>query len=236
MKAIGLIGGMSWESSIEYYRIINETVREKLGGLHSAKSVMVSVDFAEIETLQHAGDWDELTARMIAAARQVEAGGGDFVVLCTNTMHKMADAMAATIDIPLLHIADATAARIKSRGIRTIGLLGTRFTMEEDFYKGRLVTKHGLNVLVPDEAERADVHRIIYDELVVGDIRPKSKARYIEIMQHLVANGAEGIILGCTEIGLLVDQDDIDVPVFDTTLIHAQVAVEYALGEYAPTL
>ena len=232
MKTIGLIGGMSWESSIEYYRIINEEVRRKLGGLHSAKSVMVSVDFAEIETLQHAGAWDALTARMIQAARQVQAGGGDFVVLCTNTMHKMADAMAAAIDIPLLHIADATAARIRARGIQTIGLLGTRFTMEEDFYKGRLVDKHGLHVLIPDEAERADVHRIIYEELVVGDIRPESKARYIEIMQRLLARGAEGVILGCTEIGLLVGQEDIDAPVFDTTLIHAQVAVEYALGEY----
>jgi aspartate racemase len=232
MKTIGLIGGMSWESSIEYYRISNETVREKLGGLHSARSVMVSVDFAEIETLQHAGAWPELTARMIDAARQVQAGGGDFVVLCTNTMHKMADDMAAAIDIPLLHIADATAARIKARGIQNIGLLGTRFTMEEDFYKGRLVAKHGLNVLIPDEAERADVHRIIYEELVVGDIRPDSKARYIEIMQHLAASGAEGVILGCTEIGLLVGQEDSAIPVFDTTLIHAQVAVEYALGEY----
>ena len=232
MKTIGLIGGMSWESSIEYYRISNETVREKLGGLHSARSVMVSVDFAEIETLQHAGAWPELTACMIDAARQVQAGGGDFVVLCTNTMHKMADDMAAAIDIPLLHIADATAARIKARGIQNIGLLGTRFTMEEDFYKGRLVAKHGLNVLIPDEAERADVHRIIYEELVVGDIRPDSKARYIEIMQHLAARGAEGVILGCTEIGLLVGQEDSAIPVFDTTLIHAQVAVEYALGEY----
>ena len=232
MKTIGLIGGMSWESSIEYYRIINETVREKMGGLHSARCVMVSVDFAEIETLQHAGRWDALTDRMVMAARQVQAGGGDFVVLCTNTMHKMAGDMQAGIDIPLLHIADATAARIKAGGIRTIGLLGTRFTMEEDFYKGRLVQKHGLTVLIPDEAERADVHRIIYDELVVGAIRPESKARYIEIMQHLAARGAEGIILGCTEIGLLVGQADSTVPVFDTTLIHAQVAVEYALGEF----
>jgi len=232
MKTIGLIGGMSWESSIEYYRIINEEIRAKLGGLHSAKSVMVSVDFAEIETLQHAGAWNELTARMIESAQQVQAGGGDFVVLCTNTMHKMADDMAAAIDIPLLHIADATAARIKARDIHTIGLLGTRFTMEEDFYKGRLVQRHGLNVLIPDEEERADVHRIIYDELVVGEIRTESKARYIEIMQNLRDRGAQGIILGCTEIGLLVGQEDIDVPVFDTTLIHAQVAVEYALGEY----
>ncbi len=232
MKTIGLIGGMSWESSIEYYRIINETVRDKLGGLHSAKSVMVSVDFAEIETLQHAGAWDELTARMIDAARQVQAGGGDFVVICTNTMHKMADDVAAAIDIPLLHIADATAARIKARGLGAIGLLGTRFTMEEDFYKGRLGNNHGLNVLIPGENERADVHRIIYDELVVGDIRPESKARYIEIMQHLAARGAQGVILGCTEIGLLVGQEDIDIPVFDTTLIHAQVAVDYALGDY----
>ena len=230
MKTIGLIGGMSWESSIEYYRIINETVRDQLGGLHSAASVMVSVDFAEIEALQHAGAWDELTQRMITAARQVQAGGADFVILCTNTMHKMADDIAAAIDIPFLHIADATAARIRDQGLETIGLLGTRFTMEEDFYKGRLESRHGLRVLIPDPEERADVHRIIYQELVVGHIRPESKARYIEIMEHLVERGAQGIILGCTEIGLLVDQDDIAVPVFDTTLIHAQVAVEYALG------
>jgi len=229
MKTIGLIGGMSWESSIEYYRIINETVRERLGGLHSAKSVMVSVDFAEIETLQHAGDWPQLTQRMIDAARQVQAGGGDFVVICTNTMHKMADDVAAAIDIPVLHIADATAARIKAQGLHTIGLLGTKFTMEEDFYKGRLVQKHGLNVLVPDAAGRDDVHRIIYDELVAGQIRPESKARYLQIMQDLAARGAQGIILGCTEIGLLVKQEDCQLPVFDTTLIHAQEAVQRAL-------
>ena len=230
MKTIGLIGGMSWESSIEYYRIINETVRERLGGLHSAKSVMVSVDFAEIETLQHAGDWPQLTQRMIDAARQVQAGGGDFVVICTNTMHKMADDVAAPIDIPVLHIADATAARIKAQGLHTIGLLGTKFTMEEDFYKGRLVQKHGLNVLVPDAVGRDDVHRIIYDELVAGQIRPESKARYLQIMQDLAARGAQGIILGCTEIGLLVKQKDCQLPVFDTTLIHAQEAVQRALA------
>jgi aspartate racemase len=229
MKTIGLIGGMSWESSIEYYRIINETIRDELGGLHSAKSIMVSVDFAEIETLQHAGDWPALTRRMIEAARQVQAGGGDFVVICTNTMHKMADDVAAAITIPILHIADATAARIKAQNINTIGLLGTRFTMEEDFYKGRLIRNHGLKVLVPDDAGRADVHRIIYDELVAGKIRAESKARYLQIMQALVARGAQGIILGCTEIGLLVNQEDCQLPVFDTTRIHAQEAVKQAL-------
>jgi aspartate racemase len=235
MKTIGLIGGMSWESSIEYYRIINETVREKLGGLHSAKSVMVSVDFAEIEVLQHRGNWDEATQLLITSARQVENAGADFILICTNTMHKMAEAIEKNISIPLLHIADATAERIKSDGWHTIGLLGTNFTMKEDFYKGRLARKYGRKVLVPDEEERAAVHKVIYDELVLGKINPASKALYEDIMAHLVSKGAQGIILGCTEIGLLVGDGDCTVPLFDTTRIHAIAAVEKALGEEPPT-
>jgi aspartate racemase len=235
MKTIGLIGGMSWESSIEYYRIINEIMREKLGGLHSAKSVMVSVDFAEIEVLQHRGNWDKATQLLITSARQVEDGGADFILICTNTMHKMAEAIEENISIPLLHIADATAERIKSDGWDTFGLLGTNFTMEEDFYKGRLEKKFGINVLVPNEKERAAVHKVIYDELVLGKINPASNALYKDIMAHLVSKGAQGIILGCTEIGLLVGNEDCTVPLFDTTRIHAIAAVEMSLEEGLPT-
>ncbi len=229
MKTIGLIGGMSWESSIEYYRIINETVRDKLGGLHSAKSIMVSVDFAEIEALQHEGRWDETARMLIAAAQNVERGGGDFVVLCTNTMHKVAEEVQEHIHIPLLHIADATAERVKSEGLKKVGLLGTKFTMEEAFYKDRLAEEHGLEVVIPAEPEREVVHRVIYDELCLGEIKAASKAAYIRIMDRLIEEGAEGIILGCTEISLLVGQEDSAVPLFDTTEIHAQAAVEYAL-------
>ena len=229
MKTIGLIGGMSWESSIEYYRIINETVRDKLGGFHSARSIMYSVDFAEIETLQQQGRWEEATELMITAARRVEDGGADFVIICTNTMHKMADDVQKQINIPLLHIADATAERIKAQGLGRIGLLGTKFTMEEDFYRGRLVEKHGLDVIIPDEQGREIVHRVIYDELCLGETKPSSKAQYVSIMENLVGDGAEGIILGCTEISLLVGQEDSPVPLFDTTRIHAVAAVEFAL-------
>jgi aspartate racemase len=229
MKTIGMIGGMSWESSIEYYRIVNETVKRKLGGLHSAKSVMYSVDFAEIEMLQHAGRWEEATQAMIAAARHVEAGGADFVVICTNTMHKMADDVEQAIRIPLLHIADATAEAIKVQGLSKIGLLGTKFTMEEDFYRGRLVEKHGLEVLIPDAEDREIVHRVIYDELVLGKIKSESRNQYRRIIGNLITAGAQGIILGCTEIGLLVKNEDSSVPLFDTTYIHAVSAVEYAL-------
>lgn len=232
MKTIGLLGGMSWESSIEYYRIINEVVRDKLGGLHSAKSVMYSVNFAEIEALQHEGKWEEATQLMIDAAQHVENGGADFLVICTNTMHRMADEVQEGIGIPLLHIADAAAVKIKAGGLRKIGLLGTRFTMEEGFYKGRLIDRHGLDVLVPSDEGREIVHKVIYDELVMGKIEPKSKAQYIQIIEELVFEGAQGIILGCTEIGLLVGAKDVTVPVFDTTLIHATAAVEVALGEY----
>jgi aspartate racemase len=229
VKTIGLIGGMSWESSIEYYRIINETVKTKLGGLHSAKSIMVSVDFAEVETLQHQGRWHEAAQVLIGAAKNLENGGADFIILCTNTMHKVAGDIQAHTHIPLLHIADATAERVKGSGISKIGLLGTRFTMEEDFYKGRLTQMYGLEVIIPNAQEREIVHRVIYDELVIGEIRSESKERYINIIDRLVAAGAEGVILGCTEIGLLVHDEDCRVPLFDTTRIHAEAAVDFAL-------
>jgi aspartate racemase len=232
VKTIGLMGGMSWESSIEYYRLINEDIRQRLGGMHSARSVMVSVDFAEIEAMQERGEWDSAAEIMIQAAQQIEAGGADFLVICTNTMHKLADQVIKAIQIPLLHIADATAQRIQARGFKTIGLLGTGFTMEEPFYKGRLVSRYGLQVLTPEGEDRQVVHRVIYDELVLGRIRPSSRLRYIEIMERLAKEGAEGIILGCTEIGLLIKQKDSPLPLFDTTLIHAEAAVAYALGEY----
>jgi aspartate racemase len=230
MKTIGMIGGMSWESSIEYYRIINETVREKLGGLHSAKSVMYSVDFAEIESLQKSGKWDDATRLLVDAAQGVERGGADFILICTNTMHLMAEDVQEQINIPLLHIADATAAKVKEHNLTKIGLLGTKFTMEEDFYKGRLVEKHGLEVYVPEADERETVHRVIYDELVQGMVEPSSKAKYIDIIHRLHTCGAEGVILGCTEIGLLIGQEDVPMPVFDTTHIHAVAAVELALA------
>ena len=229
MKTIGLIGGMSWESSLEYYRIINETVKERLGGLHSAECVMYSVDFAPIEVLQQQGRWREAAQYLVEVAQNVEKAGADFVVLCTNTMHKVADDIQANISIPMLHIADATAQKVKMAGLKTIGLLGTRFTMEEDFYKSRLSQKYDLTVLIPDDEEREIVHRVIYDELVLGNIKPESQAHYLQIMKRLVQAGAEGIILGCTEIGLLVHDEDSHVPLFDTTRIHAVAAVEYAL-------
>jgi aspartate racemase len=230
MKTIGLIGGMSWESSIEYYRITNETVRAKLGGLHSAKCIMYSVDFAEIEALQHQARWEEATELMIAAAQSVEKGGADFVLICTNTMHKLADEVQRHIQIPILHIADATAEKIQAQGLNTVGLLGTKFTMEEDFYKGRLSQKHGLEVKIPTAEERELVHRVIFDELCLGKVKQSSKAQYVSIMERLANGGAEGIILGCTEIGLLVQQGDSPVPLFDTTTIHAVAAVERALA------
>ena len=230
MKIIGLLGGMSWESSAEYYRIINQLVRDRLGGLHSARCLMWSFDFAEVEALQHAGRWDDATALMIEATRRLERGGADVVVICTNTMHRMADAVQAAIGIPLLHIADPTAERIKAAGLGRVGLLGTAFTMEQDFYKGRLAARHGLEVLVPEEADRAAVHRIIYDELVQGRVEPASRAAYREIIARLVDRGAEAVILGCTEIMLLVKPEDSPVPLFDTTAIHAEAAVEYSLA------
>ncbi|NQT17469.1 MAG: aspartate/glutamate racemase family protein [Planctomycetes bacterium] len=231
MKTIGLIGGMSWESSIEYYRLINEEIKARLGGLHSAKCVMYSVDFAEIEPLQQGGRWDEATQRMIGAARHVENGGADFLVLCTNTMHKTADEIERNIGIPLLHIADTTAREVKARGLTNVGLLGTRFTMEDDFYKGRLTERHSLRVIIPSQAERHTVHRVIYEELCLGQVEESSKERYLAIMNNLVRSGAEGIILGCTEIGLLVSEDDSPVPAFDTTRIHAVAAANHALKQ-----
>ncbi|MEK6752407.1 MAG: aspartate/glutamate racemase family protein [Chloroflexota bacterium] len=231
MKTIGLIGGMSWESSIEYYRIINETAKEKLGGLHSAKSLMVTVDFAEIEKLQHENRWDEAGQILVQCAQDLERGGADFIVLCTNTMHKLADEIIANVNIPFLHIADATGEKIVAAGMKKIGLLGTRFTMEHDFYKGRLIKNFGLNVLVPDESDRDIIHRVIYEELVLGKIVESSREEYKRIMESLIAQGTEGIILGCTEIELLVTQSDSSIPLFPTTLIHAVSAVEYALKD-----
>jgi len=229
MKTIGLIGGMSWESTVTYYQLLNTVIRQRRGGLHSAKVLLYSVDFHEIERLQHAGDWDTAGVLLADAARVLERAGADFIVLCTNTMHRVAPMIAAAVTLPLLHIADATAAEIKRAGLTTIGLLGTRFTMEQDFYRGRLQTL-GVSVVVPDAADRDLVHRVIYDELCLGDIRDASRERYREIIARLVAGGAQGIVYGCTEIGLLVSAADAPVPVFDTTAIHAQAAVELALA------
>ena len=230
MKTIGLIGGMSWESTVPYYRQINEAIKQRLGGLHSAKLVLYSVDFHEIERLQHAGDWDTAGRLLADAAGAIERGGADFVVLCTNTMHKVAPQIEAAVKIPLLHIADATADEIKRAGHATVGLLGTRFTMEQAFYKGRLSERHGLRVLTPDTADRDIIHRVIYDELCLGKIVPSSRLEYRRIMAKLVADGAQAIILGCTEITLLVDQIDSAVAQFDTTAIHARKAAEFALA------
>lgn len=227
---IGLIGGMSWESSAEYYRIINQTVRERLGGLRSARCLMWSLDFGEIEALQHAGRWDDAAALMIDAATRLEQGGADFFLICTNTMHRMADQVQAAVRIPLLHIADPTADRIKVQGFKRVGLLGTAFTMEQEFYKGRLQHRFGLDVLTPDADDRATVHRIIYDELVQGRAEPASREAYRMVIAHLVEQGAEAIILGCTEIMLLVKPADSPVPLFDTTRIHAEAAVDRALS------
>ena len=229
MKTMGLIGGMSWESTVSYYRVINRTVNERLGGFHSAKCVLYSVDFAEIELLQNEGKWEDATRLMIEAARSVERAGAEFLVICTNTMHKMADDVQKQIRIPILHIADATAKTILSRELKKVGLLGTRFTMEEDFYRGRLSARHGLDVIIPTADQRELVHRIIYDELCAGIIKPSSERVYLEVIEGLAGAGAQGIILGCTEIGLLVKQEHSRIPLFDTTVIHAEAAVAYAL-------
>jgi aspartate racemase len=231
MKTIGIIGGMSWESSIEYYRIINECTRKKMGGLHSSKSVMVSVDFAPIEEMQKNLHWEDMTRVMIGSAKQVESGGADFIIIATNTMHKMFDAVQRAISIPVLHIADATAYRIKGLNLRSVGLLGTIFTMEMDFYKNRLIENFDIEVITPEKNDRDKISDIIYQELVLGEIKSESKTEYIRVMDDLIGKGAEGIILGCTEIPLLVDADDTSVPVFDTTQIHAETAVEIALSE-----
>ncbi|MGL3998512.1 aspartate/glutamate racemase family protein [Pantoea eucalypti] len=230
MKVIGLLGGMSWESTALYYRILNQQVKQRLGGLHSAELVLYSVDFQHIEQLQAAGEWQQAGEILADAARNLERAGAQFIVLCTNTMHKVAAQISAATDIPLLHIADATGRRIQQAGVHKVGLLATRFTMEQDFYRGRLHEQFGLEVITPDEADRLFVHEVIYQELCLGEINPASRRRYREIMQQLVAQGAEAIILGCTEITLLVDATDASVPLFDTTLIHAEEAVIQALS------
>ncbi len=228
-KTIGLLGGMSWQSTAEYYRILNELTAERLGGLHSARCVIHSVDFAEIETLQSEGRWDEAGALLGEAARSLEAAGADFVVLCTNTMHKVADDIQQAIGVPLLHLGDTTAEAVKRRGIATVGLLGTRFTMSEEFYRGRMAA-HGLRVLVPDADGRRIVNDVIYDELCLGIVRPESRVAYRQVIQRLIDAGAEGIVYGCTEIELLVDQSDSSVPVFPTTRLHCEAAVATALA------
>jgi len=231
VKTIGLIGGMSWESTVPYYQDINRAIGARLGGLHSAKIVLYSVEFQEIERLQHAGRWEEAGVILAEAARAVRRAGADVIVLCTNTMHKVAPQIEAAVDVPFLHIADATAVRVKAAGVARIGLLGTRFTMEESFYRGRLESQHGLEVLVPPEDERTLVHRVIYEELCLGQVREDSRRAYQHIVAGLVARGAEGVILGCTEIGLLLRPEDAPVPLFDTGRIHAEAAVEFALAE-----
>ena len=229
MKTIGMIGGMSWESTLEYYRIVNQEVKARLGGLHSAKCLLYSVDFEEIERLQRQDLWTEAGEVLGRAAQGLEKGGADFILICTNTMHKVADTVKASVSIPLLHLADATAEAIKEKGLKRIALLGTRFTMEEDFYKGRLVDIFGLDVLVPSEPEMEIIHQVIYEELCLGKIDSNSRRKYMDVIDRLKGEGAEGVILGCTEIGLLVKQEDTDVPLFDTTEIHARAAVDFAL-------
>lgn len=231
MKTIGLLGGMSWESTASYYAIINTAVKESLGGLHSAKICLYSVDFAEIEALQMAGDWQQAGHLLAQAAKNIAAAGAEGLLICTNTMHKVANQIEAAIDIPLLHIADATAEKLLTDGVQKVGLLGTRFTMEQDFYKSRLMEKYGIDVLVPTEPERQSVHDIIYTELCLGKINVSSKQRYLEVIAQLQQRGAEAVILGCTEIALLVEQSDTSMPLYDTTRIHALAAVEWALAE-----
>jgi len=228
MKTIGLIGGMSWESTALYYRLLNLAIARRLGGFHSARLILFSVDFHEIELFQQRGEWDQAAAHLHHAAQLLERAGADFLVLCTNTMHKVVDAITDGLNIPLLHIADATADVIKRAGVRRVGLLGTRFTMEQTFYRGRLETM-GLSVIVPPGEDRQLVNRVIYDELCLGNVRDESRQRYRRIIADMVRSGAEGIILGCTEIGMLVSGDDSTVPTFDTTQIHAEAAAEYAL-------
>lgn len=230
MKTIGLIGGMSWESSLEYYRIINETAKLKLGGLHSAQCLMYSVDFAEVEALQHQNKWDELTDIMVNSAQKLKNGGADFIVICTNTMHKMANDIESKVGIKVLHIAEVTGEKVIQKGLKKIGLLGTKFTMEQDFYKKVLKEKFNIDVVIPDENDREIVHDVIYNELCKGIINEVSKKKYIEIINNLESMGAEGVVLGCTEIPLLIKQQDVSLPVFDTTTIHAISAVEFALA------
>jgi len=230
MKTIGLIGGMSWKSTAEYYRVINKYINRKLGGVHSAKIIIFSFDFEEIEQLQHQGRWDEAAEVMIDAAQRIERGGADFVLICTNTMHKLADLVRDNINIPLLHIVDVTANEIKIKGLRKAGLLGTKFTMEEDFYRKRLL-EYGLEVIIPEQIERGILHQIIYEELALGKVKESSRQKCKEIINKLADNGAEGVILGCTEIPLLIKQKDSNIPLFDTTQIHALAAAKLALSE-----
>lgn len=229
MKTIGLIGGMSWESSLVYYQIINDKVREIKGNLNSAELIMYSFNFQEIEALQHENKWDELTEIMVLTAKKLETAGADFIIICTNTMHIMAEIVQEKVGIPIIHISDATAEEIKRIGMKKVGLLGTKFTMEKDFYKGRLIDKHGIDVIVPEKNDRDIVHSVIYNELCKGQIISSSREKYIKIINKLIQNGAEGVILGCTEIPLLISKEDVDVPIFDTTAIHAQYAAKFAV-------
>ena len=230
MRTIGLLGGMSWESSALYYRVVNEAVRDRLGGTRSARCLLWSADFAEVEALQEAGDWDGAGRLLADAAARLESAGADLLVLCTNTMHEVAGAIEAAVGVPLLHIADAAAAAVRADGVGTVGLLGTAFTMERDAYRGVLERRHGLDVLVPPPSDRADVHRIIYEELVRGVVRDDSRERYLQVIADLVGRGAEGVLLACTEIELLVGPDDADVPLYETARLHALAAVDVALG------
>lgn len=230
MKTIGLIGGMSWESSLEYYRIINQTIKEELGGLHSAKILLYSVDFAEVEKLQHVGDWPGAGKLLVSVAQKLEQAGADFLLICTNTMHKLAEEIEEKIQIPLLHIADLTAKTIQTQGLKKVGLLGTKFTMEEGFYRQRIADNFPIEVIIPKEAEREVVHRVIYQELCLGKIEKTSQEQFKNIIAGLIEAGAEGVILGCTEIPLLIKAQDCPVPLFDTTCIHAVGAALYAIG------
>ncbi len=230
MKTIGLIGGMSWESSLEYYRILNQTTRDRLGGLHSAKIILFSVDFADMAAMQHEGRWDDISEILVEAAQQLQMAGASMVLVCANTMHRLADDIEAHISIPFLHIADATAEAVKAQGLHRVGLLGTKFTMEEAFYRQRLAENHGLEVIIPDAPGREAVHRIIYDELCQGRFTPESRQRVLALGQDLAEAGAEGVVLGCTELELLVGDSRATVPLFPTTRIHAEAAVNLALG------
>ncbi|MFX0151742.1 MAG: aspartate/glutamate racemase family protein [Candidatus Hodarchaeota archaeon] len=229
MKTIGLIGGMSWESSLEYYRIINETVKEHLGGLHSAKNIMYSFDFSEIQVLQNQGKWEEIADLMVEAAQKLESYGAELIIICSNTIHLIAESISTNISIPLIHIIDTTVEQIKKNEIQKIGLLGTKFTMEKDFYRKILEEKYSLSVIIPETKDREIIHNIIFNELVKGEIKEDSKIKYLKIIKELEKKGAEGVILGCTEIPMLISQQDVDIPVFDTTAIHARAAVLYAL-------
>jgi len=231
MKTIGLIGGMSWESTAIYYRLLNRMARERLGGLHSAQLLLWSFDFAQIEALQASGDWAAATEEMVAAARRLERGGADCVVICTNTMHKMAGEVRAAVSIPLIHIGDATAGAIREADVRRPLLLATRYTMEQDFYKGYLRERHGIDVAVPDADARTVVHDIIFNELCQGIVSPESRQRYLDVITHAKADGIDSVIFGCTEVGLLLSPDDLDLPAFDTTELHARAALDFAIGD-----